>query len=100
MRDLARQNAPAIEELEGRVEELERISDSLTNAPDGEVVETLERAIHLLSEVNDGIEAALRSANEESERLGTVLENVGFDAFDEVLGELEDRERTIGDPRP
>lgn len=100
MRDLARQNAPSIEDLEGRVEELERISDSLTNAPDGEVVETLERAIHLLSEVNDGIEASLRSANEEFERLGTALENVGFDAFDEVLGELEDRERTIGDPRP
>ncbi len=100
MRDLARQKAPAIEDLEGHVEELERISDSLTNAPDGEVVETLERAIHLLSEVNDGIEASLRSAGEETERLGTVLENVNFDAFDEVLGELEDRERTIGDSGP
>lgn len=100
MRDLARQKAPAIEDIEGHVEELERISDSLTNAPDGEVVETLERAIHLLSEVNDGIEASLRSAGEETERLGTVLENVNFDAFDEVLGELEDRERTIGDSGP
>ena len=97
MRDLAGKDAPAIEDLEGRVEELERIADSLTNAPDGEVVETLERTIRLLSEVNDGIEASLRSAGEESERLGALLENVSFDAFDEVLGDLENRERTGGE---
>lgn len=72
---------------------MERISDALANAPDGEVVETLERAVKLLSEVNDGIEASLRSAGEETERLGARLENVSFDAFDEALGELEDRER-------
>lgn len=100
MRDLAGKNAPAIEDLEGRVEELERISDSLANAPDGEVVEALERAIKLLSEVNDGIETSLRSAGEESERLGALLENVSFDAFDEVLGGLEDRERTGGESVP
>ena len=98
MRDLAGKHAPATGDLEERVQELERISDALANAPDGEVVETLERAVKLLSEVNDGIEASLRSSREETERLGARLENVSFDAFDEALGALEDRERATGEP--
>ncbi len=97
MRDLARKIPPSTEDLEGRVEELEHISDSLSNAPDGEVVETLERAIKLLSEVNDGIEASLRAAAEENERHGARLENVSFDAFDEALQGLESRERELGE---
>ena len=97
MRDLVKKDAPATGDLEKRVEELERISDAVANAPDGEVVETLERAIKFLSEVNEGIEASLRSAGEETERLGARLENVSFDAFDEVLGGLEEQERATGE---
>lgn len=98
MRDIAGKNAPKVADLEGLVEELESITDSLANAPDDEVVGALERAIRLLSEVNTGIEASLRLSGEESQRLGALLENVSFDAFDEVLGELEDRERAAGEP--
>ena len=98
MRDVAGKNAPSIEELERLVEELENIADALAHAPDDEVVESLERAIQLLSEVNAGIETSLRSSGEETARLGTLLESVNFYAFDEVLSELEDRERAAGEP--
>lgn len=81
------------EKLEGRVGELEKIADSLGDVPDEELVETLDRAVGLLKEINAGIEAGLEEATHETRELGTLLDGVSFGPFDETLEELEKRER-------
>lgn len=87
---------PDIEGLEERVEELEGLADALANAPDEELVEVLNRAVSLLGEVNAGIEAGIRSADEGASGLGEALDRTNFGDFDAALGELEERERNSG----
>lgn len=91
-----RNETPNIEGLEERVEELEDLADALANAPDEELVEVLNRAVSLLGEVNAGIEAGIRSTNEETNGVGEVLGRTGFGDFDAALGELEEREQSAG----
>lgn len=81
-----------IEGLEQRVEELEGLADALANAPDEELVEVLNRAVNLLGEVNAGIEAGIRSADEGTRGLGGILNRTNFGDFEAALGELEERE--------
>lgn len=81
------------ENLEERVGELERIADSLGDVPDENLVETLDKAVDLLGEINAGIEAGLNEATSEARELGTLLDGVSFGPFDETLEELEKRER-------
>ena len=91
-----RNETPNIEGLEERVEELEDLADALANAPDEELVEVLNRAVSLLGEVNAGIEAGIRSANEGTNGVGEVLGRMGFRDFDAALGDFEERERSAG----
>jgi hypothetical protein len=86
------------ENLEERVGELERIADSLGDVPDDELVETLDKAVELLGEINAGIESGLDDAASETRELGSLLGGVSFGPFDETLEELEKRER--GDDGP
>jgi hypothetical protein len=86
--------SPKIEEIEEKVAELDRLADSLGDAPDAEVIPRLDRAVELLEEVNAGIEAALRASEQGSREAGTLLEGVDFGPFDAALRELEERERT------
>lgn len=86
------------ENLEGRVGELERIADSLGDVPDDELVETLDKAVELLGEINAGIESGLDEAAGETRELGNLLGGVSFGPFDETLEELEKRERESGGP--
>ncbi|MGB3682688.1 MAG: hypothetical protein WA990_09415 [Rubrobacteraceae bacterium] len=85
-----------IEGLEERVEELEGLADALASAPDEELVEVLNRAVDLLGEVNEGIEAGIRSANEGPNGLDEVLNRTSLGDFDAALGEIEEREPNAG----
>lgn len=86
------------ENLEGRVGELEAIADSLGEVPDDELVETLDRAVGLLGEINARIESGLDEAAGETRELGGLLGGVSFGPFDETLEELEKREREPDGP--
>lgn len=90
--------APDMERLEGKVDELERITDSLGDVPDEEVVDVLSHAVGLLREINAGIEAGLQSAREGSREMDEILGRVNFGPFDEALEEIEEQERGAGEP--
>lgn len=89
---------PDIERLERQVDELERLTDSLGEIPDAEVVPTLNRAVELLREINAGIEAGLDAAREDSREVGDLLERVNLGAFDEAMEAFEEQERASGEP--
>jgi hypothetical protein len=82
------------EDLEAKVGELEKLTDSLNEVPDEELVETLDEAVELLGEINARIENRLDAAGEESREIGDLLGQVDFGPFDEALEEHEARERT------
>ena len=82
------------EDLEAKVGELEKLTDSLNEVPDEELVETLGEAVELITEINARIENRLDAASEESREIGDLLGGVDFGPFDEVLEEHEARERT------
>ena len=84
--------------LEEKVDELERLTDSLDDVPEEALVGTLNEAVKLLAEINAGIEARLDTAGEESREIGTLLRHVDFGPFDEALKDHEHRERTTGEP--
>lgn len=80
----------AIERLEGKLAELERIAEGLDGVPDGEeIVGALEKAVELLAEVNAGLEEGLRASEGEARELGGLLERVDFGPFDEALERAE-----------
>lgn len=80
--------------LEEKVGELEKITDSLDEVPDEELVGTLNEAVELLTEINAGIEARLDAAGDESNETGALLGQVDFGPFDEALEEHEHKERS------
>ena len=80
-----------VEGLEKKVGELEKLTDSLDDVPDEELVGTLNEAVELLTEINARIEARLDTAGEESREIGELLGQVDFGSFDEAL---EVRERS------
>ena len=75
--------------LEERLAELERLAEELEGVPDEEVVNTLDRAVALLAEVNARIEAGLSSAEGDTQELGALLERVDFGPFDAALDDLQ-----------
>ena len=87
-----RREAPDVEELEKRVEELEGITDRLGTVPDEDLVETLDRAVTLLREINAGIEAGIRQTGEETRELDSLLGGIDFGPFDRALEEFEGRD--------
>lgn len=89
-----------VEGLEEKVGELERLTDSLDDVPDEELVGTLNEAVERLAEINAGIEARLEAAGDESREIGALLGKVDFGPFDEALEDHERRERTTGEPGP
>ena len=56
-----------------KVGELERLTDSLNEVPDEELVEALGEAVELLAEINASIEDRLDAAGEESREIGDLL---------------------------
>jgi phosphoglycerate-specific signal transduction histidine kinase len=86
------------EDLEAKVGELEKLTDSLNEVPDEELVETLDEAVELLGEINARIENRLDAAGEESREIGDLLGQVDFGPFDEAMEGHEHRERTTGEP--
>ena len=87
-----RREAPGVEELEKRVEELEGITDRLGTVPDEDLVETLDRAVALLREINAGIEAGIHQTGEETKELDSLLGGMDFGPFDRALEEFEGRD--------
>lgn len=79
----------SIGSLEGRVAELERLSEELGRAPDEELSGLLERAVGLVDEINASVEACISDASSESGEVEGLLDRVDFGAFDEALGSLE-----------
>ena len=80
----------AVERLEGRLAELERIAEALDGVPNGEeIVGVLEKAVALLAEVNAGLEEGLRASEGEARELGDLLERVDFGPFDAALERVE-----------
>ena len=86
--------------LEEKVGELEKLTDSIDEVPEEELVGTLGAAVELLAEINAGIEARLDAAGDESREIGALLGQVDFGPFDEVMEDHEKRERTTGEPGP
>ena len=84
--------------LEAKVGELEKLTDSLEEVPDEELVGTLGEAVELLAEINTRIENRLDAAGAESREIGDLLGQVDFGPFDEALEDHEIRERTVGEP--
>ncbi|MBA2441398.1 MAG: hypothetical protein H0V53_03190 [Rubrobacter sp.] len=82
--------APGTEELEGRLAELHRIGEELGTVPDGQLADTLERAVELVEEINASIESGISSAGREAGEVRTLLDGVDFGSFDAALGELEE----------
>ena len=93
-----RGETPDLEVLEGKLGELERLTDSLGSVPDEELVEKLNEAVRLLGEVNARIEAGIAAAGDESSDIGALLDDLDLGPFDEALDELERRERSTGEP--
>ena len=89
-----------IREMEVRLVELEKLADRLGGVPEEEMVESLDRAVRLLGEINSGIESGLRSASAGEREIGEVLGSIDFGPFDEALEELERQERSPGDGGP
>jgi len=87
-----------VEGLEEKVGELEKLTDSLDDVPDEELVGTLNQAVERLAEINADIEARLDTAGDESREIGALLGQVDFEPFDEALDDHERRERTTGEP--
>ncbi len=87
-----------MEELEGKVRELEKIAGTLGDVPDEELAAALAGAVELLGEINAGIEARVEAAGEEAREADSLLSGVDFGPFDEALEDLERRERTPGEP--
>ena len=85
-------------DLEEKVDELEKLTDSLDDVPEEELVETLGAAVELLAEINAGIEGRLDAAGHESREIGELLGQVDFGPFDGAMEEHEKRERTTGEP--
>lgn len=83
--------APDVDRLEKQVEELERLTDSLGEAPDEEVVAVLARAVELLREINTGIEIGLSASHQGTQDVSALLERVNLGPFDEALEEIEAR---------
>jgi hypothetical protein len=79
--------------LEEKVGELEKLTDSLDEVPEDELVGTLNEAVELLAEINAGIEARLDTAGDESREIGDLLGQVDFGPFDETMEDHEQRER-------
>jgi phosphoglycerate-specific signal transduction histidine kinase len=84
--------------LEEKVDELEKLTDSLDEVPEEELVGTLGEAVELLAEINAGIEARLDTAGEKSHEVGSLLGQVDFGPFDEAMEDHEQREKTTGEP--
>ena len=89
---------PDLDCLEENLGELERLADSLGDVPDEELVETLDRAVELLREINARIEMGLEAAGSESREIGALIERLDLGPFDEALEELERQERDAGGP--
>lgn len=87
-----------VEGLEEKVGELEKVTDSLDEVPDEELVGTLNEAVELLAEINAGIEARLVTAGDESLEIDALLGQVDFGPFDASLEDHERRERSTGEP--
>ena len=87
-----------LEVLEGKLGELERLTDSLGGVPDEELVEKLNEAVRLLGEINARIEARIAAAGDESDEIGALLDGLDLGPFDEALDDLERQERTTGEP--
>ncbi len=90
-------NIGDIREMEVRLAELERLADELGSVQEEEMVESLDRAVGLLGEINNSIEVGLRSASDGERELGEVLGSMDFGPFDEALEELERQERNPGE---
>lgn len=86
--------APDVNRLEKQVEELEKLTDSLGEAPDEEVVAVLGRAVELLREINTGIESGLSAAQQGTQDVSALLERVNPGPFDEALEEIETHGRS------
>ena len=86
------------EDLEAKVGELEKLTDSLNEVPDEELVETLSEAVELITEINARIEIELDAAGGESGEIGAILDGLDLGPFDEALEEIERREREAGEP--
>jgi hypothetical protein len=84
--------------LEEKVDELEKLTDSLEDVPEEDLVATLGDAVELLAEINARIEARLDTAGDESRDIGALLGQVDFGPFDEAMEDHEHRERTTGEP--
>lgn len=83
--------------LEAKVDELERLTDSLDDVPVEELVGALGEAVELLAQINAGIEARLETAGDESREVGALLGQVDFGPFDEAMEDHEHKERTTGE---
>ena len=84
--------------LEEKVDELEKLTDSLDDVPEEDLVGTLGEAVELLAEINARIEARLDTAGDETREIGALLGQVDFGPFDEAMEDHEHRERTTGEP--
>jgi hypothetical protein len=84
--------------LEEKVGELEKLTDSLDDVPEEELVGALGEAVELLAEINSDIEGRLDKAGDESREIGDLLGQVDFGPFDEAIEDYEHRERTTGEP--
>lgn len=80
---------PALQRVEEKVAELEKLSEELGRVPDAELSALLERAVGLVDEINAGIESRITDAGAESGEVEGLLDRVDFGAFDAALGSLE-----------
>ncbi len=83
------QGTDNIERLEERLAELERLAEGLEGVSNSEIVGALDRAVALLEEINQRLEAGLLEAEGEAQELDDLLERVDFGPFDAALQELE-----------
>src|SRR5215212_8735976 len=84
--------------LEEKVDELEKLTDSLDNVPEEELAGTLGEAVELLAEINARIEARLDTVGDESREIGALLGQIDFGPFVDFMEYHEHRERTTGEP--
>jgi hypothetical protein len=79
----------ALQRVEEKIAELEKLSEELGRVPDAELSTLLERAVGLVDEINTGIERRITDAGAESGEVEGLLDRVDFGAFDAALGSLE-----------